>query len=324
MAGAGVGAGAVAGAVAGAAARAASGAAPVAMACAAEGAVAAAGAGAGAGAMADAAAPRPWRLYVISGSQFAAKAMLALDTQGVAYECVHVSAVSRDKRRQELPTGGFKVPEVQIPEAGSADGFSALAGSSDILRAIDEFPHDGPGKLYPSEEVADADRHVSSVIDAYVVYFNHVSQAGWTRSIRAAIVGMLPLGGVLGAVLPLHALYASPRNRFRAQAMEALGVGAEAMNDGDMTAGLIRELEAYDAALASGEYLFGFGYPTAADCTLHAMLSRLTDGMGDAGLPAALPGLWDEAGPKLQRLQAWQARMTSAYPMRWSRYKVGA
>jgi hypothetical protein len=38
-------------------------------------------------------AQRQWKLYVIPSSQFAAKAMLALDTQGIPYRCVHVSAV---------------------------------------------------------------------------------------------------------------------------------------------------------------------------------------------------------------------------------------
>lgn len=295
--------------------------------------IAAGGSGAAAGAgkveivMEDAAAttaPRKWRLYVIEGSQFAAKAMLALDTQDMKYDCVHVSAVSRDKREKELPTGGYKVPEVEIPVGGTADKFTAMAESSAILRAIDDYPHGGPGKLYPSEDVDKADEHISSVIDSYVVYFNHVSEAGWTRSIRAAITDKVPLGGLVGAVLPLHALYSSPRNKFRKQAMEGLGVGEEAMNDKDMTAGLIRELERYDAALSRGDYLYGFSYPTAADCALHAMLSRFVDGMGDSGLPGSLPSLWDEAGPKLDRLKAWQARMRSKYPMRWSRYKVSS
>lgn len=272
---------------------------------------------------ATAAAARKWRLYVIPASQFAAKAMLALDTQGVPYECVHVSALSRDKREKQLPTGGFKVPEVEIPVAGTADGYTALADSAKILHAIDEYPHARPGALYPSEDVEAADRHISSVVDAYVCYFNHVSEAGWERSIRSVIVHKLPLGWLVGTVLPLYTLYGKPRDNFRKQAMETLGVGEDAMNDEQMTAGLIRELEQYNAALASGEFLYGFQYPTAADCALHAMVSRFTDGMGDSGLPGSLPSLWAEAGPKLERLKMWQARMTSKYPMQWNRYKIG-
>jgi hypothetical protein len=180
-----------------------------------------------------------------------------------------------------------------------------------------------PGLLYPSEDVEDADKHISSVINAYVLYFNHVSTDGWTRSIRTAITGLLPLGGILGKVLPLHAAYSSTRNAFKEEVKKTLKITNEDdVTDEKMTAGLISELERYEVALSGGEYLYGFSYPTAADVTLYAMVSRFTDGMGDGGLPASLPMLWDIAGTKLACLQEWQSRMTSRYPLRWNRYKV--
>lgn len=36
---------------------------------------------------------RKWKLYVIPSSQFSAKALLALDAQGVPYECIHVNVI---------------------------------------------------------------------------------------------------------------------------------------------------------------------------------------------------------------------------------------
>lgn len=231
---------------------------------------------------------------------------------------------SRNKRSKELPTGGFKVPEVEIPSLTPDKEYTSLADSSAILHAIDDYPHERPGPLYPSEDVEDADKHISSVIDAYVVYFNHVSRDGWSRSIKNSITNVLPLGGVIGAVLPLHAMYSGPRDKFREQAKKTLKLTDNDLTDEKMTAGLITELERYEVALSGGEsgYLYGFLYPTAADIALHAMVSRITDGMGDGGLTASMPMLWDIAGPKLARLKAWQARMTAEYPMLWNRYKA--
>jgi glutathione S-transferase len=211
---------------------------------------------------------------------------------------------------------------VEIPVRGSETEYTPLADSSAILRAIDEYPHERAGPLYPSAAVQDADEHISSVINAYVLYFNHVSSDGWSRSIRAAIVDRLPLGGLLGRVLPLHALYGSARASFRERVKATLAVGDDGdLTDEKMTAGLIGELERYEAALGGeADYLYGSAHPTAADCALHAMVSRFTDGMGDGGLPAALPRMWEVAGPRLSRLRAWQRRMTERHPMLWHRY----
>lgn len=263
-----------------------------------------------------------WRLYVIQSSQFAAKAMLALDTQQIPYDCIHVNAVSRTTRLKQLPTDSFLVPQVEIPTG--EDGYFPVSDSTAILHAIDEYDHDAPGKLYPSDEIAQADAHISSTINAFVLYFNHVSPSGWERSIRAAIVSLLPLGGLLGLVLPLRHLYGSTRSSMREKVVESLGLSeSEDLTDDKMLGDLIRELERYDAALDDqADYLYGFLYPTAADCALHAMISRFTDGMGTGALPAAVPQLWEVAAPRLTRLREWQRRMTERHPYLWDRYKV--
>lgn len=265
---------------------------------------------------------RRWRLYVIQSSQFAAKALLALDSQLIPYDCIHVNPVSRTTRLKQLPTDSFLVPQVEIPVGET--GFKPVTDSTAILRAIDAYPHVAPGKLYPSSQIKRADSHISTVINAYVLYFNHVSPAGFERSIRAAILSFLPLGGLLGHVLPLRHLYSSTRTAMLERVVEDLGLGqGEELSDDKMLSALIVELERYEAALdGKARYLFGFGYPTAADCALHAMVSRFTDGMGEGALPAAAPQLWTVAGPRLQRLREWQDHMTEHYPYLWDRYKV--
>jgi hypothetical protein len=47
----------------------------------------------GAGGVPSSQVARKWKLYVIPSSQFAAKAMVALDVQGIPYECIHVNPV---------------------------------------------------------------------------------------------------------------------------------------------------------------------------------------------------------------------------------------
>jgi hypothetical protein len=267
---------------------------------------------------------RPWRLYVIPASQFAAKAMLGLDVSGVRYKTVTVSALSRSAREKALPTGGFKVPQVEIPEMGSngEETFRPLAESSDILHAIDAFRC--TDQLYPSDDqrIVDADKHISSVIDAHVMYFNHVSTLGWSLSIRSKITSLLPLGPLWNLV-PLHLLYSSMREQVRQSVAAELRLDATTMTDARMTESLICALETYESALdgssGSGQYLFGYSKATAADCALHAMVSRFVDSMGDANLPAALPDLFDKSGSRLEKLERWQLMMSKTYPMKWTR-----
>lgn len=261
---------------------------------------------------------RPWRLYVIPSSQFAAKALTALDVRAIDYVTVHVSATSRDSRKKDLPTGGYLVPEVEIPEVGGA--YRPVADSSRILGEIDRWPG-SEGSMFPSPEVREVEERVSSVVDAYVLYFNHVSRAGFERSMRAKIADYLPLGDVAVRVLPVYLLYKSIRDGFAKRIVETLGEGTK-LEDDEMTAGLISELVRYEAVVGNGvggtgDYLYGYSQPTAADCTLHAMVSRFTDGMGKGMLAASLPDLWTIADGKLHRLEMWQANMTQKYPMNW-------
>lgn len=246
--------------------------------------------------------------------------MTALDVRAIPYETVHVSAFSRSSREKQLPTGGYLVPEVEIPVEGA--GFRAVKDSSNILREIDAWPG-SEGRMFPGPDVEEVEKRASSIVDAYVCYFNHVSRRGWERSIRTVVADNVPLGGLVVRVLPLHFLYRSVREGFERRVLERLGEDTE-LTDEAMTAGLVAELERYDAVVGqgvggSGAFLHGYDYATAADVTLHAMVSRFTDGMGKGQLPASLPRLWDVAEGKLDRLKTWQAMMTERYPMVWDR-----
>lgn len=277
-----------------------------------------------------------WRLYTIPGSQFSAKAMVALDSQQVPYEMIFVNLFSRKKRSKELPTGGHLVPEVEIPVSGSGastpnsgagqskQAYRAVKESSDILQAIDDYTPSSTKKLYTDRRVRDADKDISSRINAYVLYFNHVSEAGWTRSIRAKVVSSIPVGP-LANLIPLHLLYTPIRNSFSAQVKDTLGFASnDDLTDEKMTEGLIQALQTYNDSLYSdgSSFLFGHSHATAADCALYGMVSRFVTSMGDANLPPCLPDLFSIGGQRLARLAVWQQRMQTLYPMRWNRYVV--
>jgi glutathione S-transferase len=272
---------------------------------------------------------KPCRLYVMPGSQFAAKAMVAFEATGTPYETIFVSLISRSSRQKVLPSGGFKVPEVGIPERGS-DGkvtYRPLTESSKILHALDDIS--GTDQLYPKGDtrIVDADEHISSVINAHVMYFNHVSRAGWERSIRQVARNTIPLGP-LWRLVPLHALYGSMRDKTRSEVATTLSLDEWVLTDERMTESLIVALERYEIALkhSSGKNIFLYSYskPTAADCALFAMVSRFVDSMGDAKLPGSLPDLFYTAGNRLEKLSRWFERMQHSYPMHWYAKKVDA
>jgi glutathione S-transferase len=272
-----------------------------------------------------------WRLYAIEGSQFVAKAMLALDATGTPYEVLFVNVISRAARVKQLPTDGPLVPQVEIPQMVSVAAgneqliYRPLAESGAILQAIDEYQASSPaGKLYPTNQIRDADVDISGKINAFVLYFNHVSEAGWARSIRSVIVRNLPLGP-LNALIPLRLLYRPVVNSMREKVSASLP-NIE-LNDDAMTEALIAALATYNESLtgeSTAPFLFGYTYPTAADCALHAMISRFVGTMGDANLPPALPDLFKTAGARLDKLEKWQRSMTERYPLQWRRYKVDA
>jgi hypothetical protein len=240
--------------------------------------------------------------------------------------------LNRSARVKQLPTGGALVPQVEIPQGVSGGGsegegggkivYRPMAESSDILHAIDDYNASLPNKLYPSELVGDADVDISGKINAFVLYFNHVSEAGWARSIRSVIVRTLPLGP-LNNLIPLRLFYRPVYNSMREQVVKALPDAT--LDDNAMTASLVSALEPYNESLSGDPatpFLFGYSYPTAADCTLHAMVSRFVGTMGDANLPPALPDLFMLAGGRLDKLEKWQNLMTTHYPLQWKRYEV--
>ena len=65
----------------------------------------------------------------------------------------------------------------------------------------------------------------------------------------------------------------------------------------------------------------GVGYlccgdsPTAADCSVYAQLERLVGTMGDAKVPASVPGLLDDV--RLGAIKKWREMMVEKHPIRY-------
>ena len=80
---------------------------------------------------------------------------------------------------------------------------------------------------------------------------------------------------------------------------------------------LVKELARFQSGLADDAtgYLCGGDAPTAADCSLYAQLERLVGTMGDARVPASMPGLLDDA--RLGALRRWREMMVERHPIKY-------
>lgn len=275
----------------------------------------------------------PILLYWIEGSQFCAKVGVALDSRSLPFQVKLVSVVNAGGRN--LPSGGILVPEMLY------DNSTVVPDSSAILRHLDKaLPEQlgGDAAFFPSPAVTTADAHVGSTVNACVLYWNWVSDAGYARSIRAKGISAAPalLRGPAGVAVDL--LTRGKRRSMREGVAKTLGEPPRAgtpADDDAMRQRTVEELAIYedhlasdgggtsaaaDAAAATGAtaapFLFGGTAPSAADCGLYAMVCRFVGVMGDAALPPALPDLWmTTGGDRLPRLRAWYDRMDAAYPI---------
>lgn len=278
----------------------------------------------------------PILLYWIEGSQFCAKVGVALDSRSIPYQVKLVSAINAGSRN--LPSGGILVPEMLYNKS------TVVPDSSAILRHLDQaLPAQlgGDSAFFPSTAVSDADAHVGSTVNACVLYWNWVSDAGYARSIRAKGTAAAPglLRGLAGVAVDL--LTRGKRQSMREGVAKTLGETPRAgtlADDDAMRQRTVEELSIYEDHLASGAgrsssastaaegrataapFLFGGTSPSAADCGLYAMVCRFVGLMGDAALPPALPDLWTSpGGDRLPRLRAWYDRMNTAYPIVFNR-----
>lgn len=277
----------------------------------------------------------PILLYWIEGSQFCAKVGVALDSRSLPYQVKLVSAVNAGSRN--LPSGGKFVPEMVYNTS------TVVPDSSAILRHLDKaLPEQlgGDAAFFPSPAVETANAHVGSTVNACVLYWNWVSDAGYARSIRAKGTAAAPalLRGPAGLAVDL--LTRGKRRSMREGVAKTLGEPPREGNPADddaMRQRTVEELAIYEDHLASdgggassasaaaaaaaggasaAPFLFGGTAPSAADCGLYAMVCRFVGVMGDAELPPALSDLWSgPGGDRLPRLRAWYDRMDAAYPI---------
>ncbi len=251
------------------------------------------------------------KLFILEASQFCAKVMAAMDSRQMQYSLVEVPLMSRAARRKVLPSGGYMVPEMLLTPADCEP--EVVPDSAAILRRLDKL-QPAEDAFYPTPEVTEADTHIGSTINALLLYFNHVSDDGWRRSIRAKLASALP--PLIRSIVPYALLLGGVRAKVREEVMDTLSVGEKDINDRAMLKRLLYELERYEAAAAeSDSYLFGTPKPTAADCALYAMMLRFVGDPQVAALNPCLPDLWEEEG--VSALKKWYERMAKELPLVW-------
>ena len=264
-------------------------------------------------------------VYVILGSQFSAKALLALDAHGIPHRVVFVP-LSRAARR--LPSDASPtVP--QMTHRGAI-----LTDSEDILHHLDDSLGASCFPARVAREASEASVRASDgVLAALVLHYNWVDEPGYRRSMRAAGVRAMPWYVPLclsGAVVDRLArkARASFARRVRKIVAKRLFDGDDAKADATLAdpaetrEALVRELEWFQATLKEAPFMLGVAEaPCAADVSAFAQLERLVGTMGDASVPPSLPELASE--PRLARLMAWRKEMSERCPIRFKGKRGG-
>ena len=217
---------------------------------------------------------------------------------------------------KELPSGGYLVPELTVAQPDGSE--KVIPDSSAILRELDSLLPSSAESFFGDNAISEAEKHASTTINAFVLYFNHVSDDGWRRSIRQKAFSSVPFP--IRYLIPYGALLGSVRARFREQVMREVGVEEDGLNDDAMRGKLVAELERYEEALkkSTSKYLYGTSSPSAADVSLYGMVARFVGNMGTAELPPCLPDLF-EKGEGLKNLESWYKVMEKDLPFVWKR-----
>lgn len=269
--------------------------------------------------MASSGASRRFELFVLDGSQFCTKVLTALDSRKIPCTLVKVSLRTATRRKQ-LPTqdDNTQVPVLRASSAEPDGDVELIQGSAAILQYFDDHGLAGD-KYFPDDKVRRLDKHVSTVINAYVLYFNWIDEDGFRRSIGTAAQSAIPWP--LNKIISASWFLGGPRGSFVPQVKEELGIAAaQDLPDRDeMVNRLTDELrKIQDENLANPEpYLFGCSTPNAADFSLFAMTNRLVGYGGDVRLPPSLPSLWQDPG--LKRLEQWYQLMENENPIVYKR-----
>lgn len=248
----------------------------------------------------------PANIFVMPGSQFSAKIVIALTSREIPHYCSFVHPMPS---KRKLPSGGRLVPEAVIGEAVVPD-------SDEIMRHYDV--HHGT-EFFADDAARQLTTRISEgIVAGSVLYYGWVFVPSYQRSMRQTFESMLPSYVCMGRGALIDCMTSGLRANFRRKAQQQLGVDDAALDDEPaIRAKLIDELVSVQALLATPEqpHLLATSRPCAADVSLYAMLERLVGDMGDIKLSNALPELATE--PQLARLMAWHQRMREQYPIKF-------
>lgn len=268
-------------------------------------------------------------IYAMSGSQFVAKVLAALEHRKIPHFVELVPVFDTKARIKALPTtdGNAKVPVMQVfveGEKGSSDNV-IIADSESILEWLDQHRE---AKLYPNELASEVSKRASDgKLAASVWYYNWVNDQGYHASIRRTIAeGIFP--SFLTFLAPtLDLMVGSTRKGMKKKVAKVFG--EDTVNDSNKMENItIDELKYFQSLLEKPHteqpYMIpGTSMPTAPDFSIYVQLGRLWghDGAMDKDIHAARPDL--RTRPELQRLAEWHANMCQSCPIHFmgKRYK---
>eukprot|EP00538_Stauroneis_constricta_P001219 CAMPEP_0119560334 /NCGR_PEP_ID=MMETSP1352-20130426/14605_1 /TAXON_ID=265584 /ORGANISM="Stauroneis constricta, Strain CCMP1120" /LENGTH=302 /DNA_ID=CAMNT_0007608293 /DNA_START=346 /DNA_END=1254 /DNA_ORIENTATION=- len=273
-------------------------------------------------------------VYIMPGSQFAAKALVALDSRKIKHECFYV-AVSLEQRKKQIPSGGTLVPEIQITLKDGGDPI-VVSDSEGILHWFDDH-YENAKKFFPTTECSDLSMRVSDgVLAGCVYYYNWVHNDGYNRSMKNSFRKFLAIPSWMPSFVssgPLDMLLNSSRKKFAVKAADAIkldGVDKDALTNEDepkVKKALLEELAYLQSLLKDDDentelYFFGHKQATAADISVYAQIERLVGDMGDGKVSASIPDLKkDETSLKL--LWKWHDGMRKNHPIKFRGKRAG-
>eukprot|EP00403_Amphidinium_massartii_P026822 CAMPEP_0178406380 /NCGR_PEP_ID=MMETSP0689_2-20121128/18883_1 /TAXON_ID=160604 /ORGANISM="Amphidinium massartii, Strain CS-259" /LENGTH=259 /DNA_ID=CAMNT_0020027421 /DNA_START=16 /DNA_END=795 /DNA_ORIENTATION=+ len=247
-------------------------------------------------------------IYAMPGSQFSAKVLVALDSRQIPH---YVKFVDPQPSKRDLPSGGRMVPEM-------LHNGNAVPESDDILRYVDKLYNTA---FFPASQpkVAEVCTRASTVLAAYIFYYNWVQEDSYRRSMAASMERYVPAFVCCFRQTAVDWLLSSTRDEFKDKVGAALNLDPENLPEApEMLEKLVQELLFYQGLLENDSQPYivpRTSQLTAADAALYTQIERLVGDEGDAKLPSALPSLRSEQ--RLTRLWRWHGEMRAKHPIRF-------
>lgn len=245
-------------------------------------------------------------LVMIPGSPYVMKAMCALESRNVDYDCHWV----------DLPHISTQLPPPHLVPVMVCNN-EVIADSTDILRYIDEHVVAGQEMLFANEDIAAWEDDIDEVLSKYMYFFIFCDSDTWARGMKETISKQTPSFLQMLGYTPEVAA-AKHRDDIRARVSELLGT---AVGDDDghvvMDRGVAPLLSKYNLLLDGRRYLHGGVLPSAADCALYGLLERVVGDGETAGGDLRYRSLLPDLLAQYPHLQAFQQAMRADYPMRF-------